>query len=91
MYFTNEDSDLYQRLFHIDVPEVPAGVTLRAARVDDYQAIMGFSEGLLYGRDYLPGLYHRYMAHPTRYLYVAEIDGKVVSFNLCNNHDNNSV
>ena len=30
------------------------------------------------------------MAHPTRYIYVAEIDGKVVSFNLSNNHDNNS-
>ena len=58
--------------------EVPAGVTLRAARVDDYQAIMEFSEGLVNGRDYLPGLYHRYLANPTRYLSVAELDGKVV-------------
>ena len=90
MCFTKKDSDLYQYLIHIDVPEVPAGVTLRAARVDDYQAITGFSKRLLYGRYYLLGLYHRYMAHPTRYIYVAEIDGKVVSFNLCNNHDNNS-
>ena len=77
--FTSEDNALYQRLTHQDLPAIPTGLTIRKARPDDYDAVMGFSEGVLDGTDYLPALYHEYLAHPTRYLYVAVFNGDVVS------------
>ena len=77
--FTPEDHNLYQRIYHQDLPKVPPGVRVRRATADDYDAIMGFSEGVLDGNDYLPALYHQYLSNPLRFLFVAVVDDKVVS------------
>ena len=79
IHFTPEDHNLYQRLYHQDLPKVPPEVRVRRATADDYDAIMGFSEGVLDGNDYLPALYHKYLSNPLRFLFVAVVDDKVVS------------
>ena len=84
MPFTNEDNTLYQRAFHVHLPEIPAGLTLRRATAEDYDGVMKISEGVLDATDYLPSLYHQYLAHPTRYMFVAEIDKYIV----CIDHKN---
>ena len=78
MYFTTEDKALYHIAFHVDLPEIPAGLTLRRATAEDYDGVMKITEGVLDSTDYLPTLYHQYLAHPTRYLFVAEIDKQIV-------------
>ena len=83
--FTPEDHKLYQRIYHQDLPKVPPGIRVRRATTNDYDAIMGFSEGVLDGTDYLPALYHQYMSNPLRFPFVAEVDGRVVSkYSICN-------
>ena len=83
--FTPDDHKLYQRIYHQDLPKVPPGTRVRRATADDYDAIMGFSEGVLDGNDYLPALYHQYMSNPLRFPFVAEMDGKVVSKSYVHN------
>ena len=82
MHFTNEDNT--QRAFHVHLPEIPAGLTLRRATAEDYDGVMKISEGVLDVTDYLPSLYHQYLAHPTRYMFLAEIDKHIV----CIDHKN---
>ena len=52
---------------------------LRLANEDDYDDVMAINTNVYYGLDYLPARYMEYIKDPSRHMYVAEIDGKVVS------------
>ena len=79
MQFPQEDKTLYRSKMNKDLPEIPAGVMLRNATADDYQPIIEFSKDICPGRDYLKAMYHKYLVHPLRYLFVAELNHRVVS------------
>ena len=56
----------------------PLEVTVRAATPGDYSGVLDVSEGIYDGQDYLPLLYHRYLADPWRKCFVCEQGGQVV-------------
>ena len=65
------------------VTEPPPGVTVRRATLADYQGVMGISQGLCDGLDYLPDLYPEYARDPNRHMFLAkEKGGDVVSTRL---------
>ena len=57
-----------------------SSITFRDATSADYDDVMNISDVLYDGMDYLPTRYHEYCKDPQRHLFVAEDDGKVVSF-----------
>ena len=57
----------------------PEGLTFRDATEDDYEAVLAINNNVYDGRDYIPDRYHRFLKDPSKYAYVAEKDGKIVS------------
>ena len=55
------------------------GMICRRAGPEDYEAVMAIRE-VYDGYDQLTSMYHTYLKDPTRHLYVATIDGEVVSY-----------
>ena len=69
MHFTTEDNALYLRALNLDLPSIPDGLTMRRATAENYDGVMGFSEGVLGGRLLiicLPCIIS--IVHPKRYL-----------------------
>ena len=89
MMYSAEDKALYRRIYQDELADIPEGLTLRRATADDYDDIIKFSKAvpngtdiLSVGRDYLPFLYHERLAHPSKYLFVAEKNKQAVSSNI---------
>ena len=55
-------------------------LTTRQATAADYHAVMGISQGVYEGWDYLPANYHQYLEDPNCIVLVFELNGKVVSY-----------
>ncbi|KAG8431644.1 hypothetical protein GDO86_020628 [Hymenochirus boettgeri] len=55
-------------------------VQILQATADDYDEVMSISVGIYKGMDYLPAMYHRWLADPKRSMFVAKSEGKVVGF-----------
>ena len=58
----------------------PKKMVARQATADDYEAVMDIDRDVFDGHDYLLAMYHAYMQDSTRYCYLVEIDGRVVSY-----------
>ena len=56
-----------------------SNVVVRAAGPSDYDAVMAVSDNIYDGMDYLPVLYHTFIHDPNSHMFVAEVNGKVVS------------
>ena len=76
MHFTTEDNALYLRALHLDLPSIPDGLTKRRATAENYDGVMGFSEGGRLLIICLPCIIS--IVHPKRYLFVADIDKQLV-------------
>jgi len=55
-------------------------IVIRRAKPDDYDAVVGITEDLWDGNDYLPTMYHVFLQSKQHAFYVAEtpMDGRVV-------------
>lgn len=54
------------------------GLTFWLARAEDYDAVMGISDDIYGGNDYLPDHYHTWMTEPHRVVILAKREGKLV-------------
>jgi len=55
-------------------------VSVRPATFSDYEAVMDIDRNLFQGLDYLPSMFYQFLHRKQHFLYVGELDGKVVSF-----------
>ena len=53
-------------------------ITFRLAGPEDYQAVLDIHDGVYYGMDYIPAIYHDVINSRDTAMYLAEIKGKVV-------------
>ena len=56
----------------------------RRATSSDYNRVIAINDNVYTGVDYLPVFYHLYLSDPRRFLYVGEIDQKIVSQKINN-------
>ena len=79
---TEKEQERYLEMYGVRQPDLPPGVTLRRARLEDREAIMEMSRmaDISGGHDYLGIRYQEYAADPDRYMYLAEKEGKVVRY-----------
>ena len=55
------------------------GLNVRLATASDYKAVLDINRNVYDGFDYLPSLYFYFLHHPEVLLFVAELNGKIVS------------
>ena len=55
------------------------GFNVRFATASDYKAVLDINRNVYEGFDYLPSLYFYFLHHPDVFLFVAELNGKIVS------------
>lgn len=55
-------------------------ISLRVANRQDIQAILEVSKGIYGGKDYLPHVIHQWFKAQDKYMFVAELQGKVIGF-----------
>ena len=55
------------------------GLNVRLATASDYKAVLDINRNIYEGFDYLPSLYFYFLHHPDVLLFVAELNGKIVS------------
>ena len=53
-------------------------LTVRRARLGDFEAVMAIHDFVYDGADYLKSMYHILLQHPDCHAYVGEVDGRVV-------------
>ena len=55
------------------------GLNVRLATANDYKAVLDINRNVYDGFDYLASMYFYFLHHPDVLLFVAELDGKIVS------------